>query len=316
MILTITPNPSLDLLYEADGLRWDDANRLPEPRRRPGGQGINAARAALALGADATAFAILGGGSGDDIAAALAADGVPLVSTRVDGATRLFIAVRDNVADRALLLNSPGPRRTPADETAALERIGRTIDALRPAWVTACGSVPPGFDPGFHARVGELARRAGARFVPDCDGDALRRAAPGADLLVPNHHEAERLIGRTTGDPESAARAARAIHREFRVPIVAITLGQLGAVIHDGRSTWLATPPAVPGSAVGAGDAFLAALVIALERNEDPAVALRYATAAGAATVAATGTDILNTLMLPTLHASTRLTPLHPQPQP
>src|SRR5690606_27197723 len=55
VILTLTPNPSLDLLFEAESLRWNDANRLEAPRRRPGGQGINVVRAARALGGDARA---------------------------------------------------------------------------------------------------------------------------------------------------------------------------------------------------------------------------------------------------------------------
>ena len=49
MILTVTPNPSLDLLFRAERLVWDDANRIPLPRRRPGGQGINVVRAVRAL---------------------------------------------------------------------------------------------------------------------------------------------------------------------------------------------------------------------------------------------------------------------------
>jgi fructose-1-phosphate kinase PfkB-like protein len=61
MILTLTPNPSLDLLFSAERLVWEDANRLPAPRRRPGGQGINLARAARELGGQAVAVAPLGG---------------------------------------------------------------------------------------------------------------------------------------------------------------------------------------------------------------------------------------------------------------
>jgi predicted alpha/beta-fold hydrolase len=63
LILTVTPNPSLDLLYRASTLVWDDANRIPEPRRRPGGQGINVARAVRSLGGEAAAVTMLGGAS-------------------------------------------------------------------------------------------------------------------------------------------------------------------------------------------------------------------------------------------------------------
>jgi fructose-1-phosphate kinase PfkB-like protein len=64
LVLTLTPNPSLDLLFSAERLVWDDANRLSDPRRRAGGQGMNVTRAALALGARSEAIALLGGRTG------------------------------------------------------------------------------------------------------------------------------------------------------------------------------------------------------------------------------------------------------------
>jgi 1-phosphofructokinase family hexose kinase len=307
MILTVTPNPSLDLLYDADGLSWDDANRIPEPRRRPGGQGINAARAVRALGGDTLALALLGGATGDEITAALDREGTPLTAVRAADPTRLFIGIRDRRHDRSLLLNSPGPVRSAQDAELLLERVERTLHESRPAWVACCGSLPPGFDERFYATVGRLSRDTGSRFVPDCDGGPLERAAGHADLLVPNQHEAERLSGRPAGDPSSAAAAAGALRRAFDCPLVAITLGSAGAVLHDGRSAWHATPPTVAGSAVGAGDAFLAALVLSLEAGLSPAVALSRAAACGAAAVAATGAAILDVDRLDVMERETRL---------
>jgi len=307
MILTVTPNPSLDLLYDADGLVWDDANRLPEPRRRPGGQGINAARAVRALGGDATALALLGGAAGDEIEAVLEAEATPLAPIRVADPTRLFIGIRDRRNDRSLLLNSQGPPRTARDAELLLNRLDEIVRQRKPAWVACCGSLPPGFDTGFYATAGRMARAAGARFVPDCDGPPLELAATGADLLVPNQHEAERLSSLPAGEPARAAAAASAIHLKFGVPLVAITLGREGAVLHDGRSTWLATPPAVSGSAVGAGDVFLATLLLSLEAGLPPAVALSRAVAAGAAAVATTGPAILDPDRMEGLERETRL---------
>lgn len=307
MILTVTPNPSLDLLYDADGLVWDDANRLPEPRRRPGGQGINTARAVRVLGGDATALALLGGAAGDEIEAVLESEATPLAAVRVADPTRLFIGIRDRGTDRSLLLNSPGPSRTARDAELLLERLDEIVRERKPAWVACCGSLPPGFDPGFYATVGRMARAGGSRFVPDCDGPPLERAAMGADLLVPNQHEAERLCDLPAGEPAAAAAAASAIHRRFEVPLVAITLGREGAVLHDGRSTWLATPPAVPGSAVGAGDVFLATLLLSLEAGLPPAVALNRAVAGGAAAVATAGAAIVDPDRLDRMERETRL---------
>lgn len=299
MILTVTPNPSLDLLFEADRLRWDDANRIPEPRRRPGGQGINTARAAIALGGNATALALLGGPGGDEIEAILRAEGTPVLPVPASSPTRLFIAIRESETGRSMLLNSPGPERSPTEADAFIDCARATIASLQPSWVACCGSVPPGFPPDLYATIGLAAREAGARFVPDCDGEPLRLAAPLADLLVPNHHEAERLAGRPAGDTAAAALAALALHGELGTDLIAITLGPAGAVLHDGRDTRVATPPPIDGPAVGAGDCFLAGLLIAIDNGRPVDVALRQATAAGAAAVAARGTSIIDIAALP-----------------
>ena len=110
-ILTITANPSLDLLFASDGLVWDDANRVPNPRVRPGGQGINLARAARVLGADALAVAPLGGAFGAVVRDALSGEGF-LRAVEIAGETRVFVEARDPDAG-SLPLNPRGPTLTP-----------------------------------------------------------------------------------------------------------------------------------------------------------------------------------------------------------
>jgi len=54
-----------------------------------------------------------------------------------------------------------------------------------------------------------------------------------------------------------------------------------------------AAPPIRDGSAVGAGDAFLAGLLAAMEEGAEPPEALRAAVAAGTATLLSDGQDLL-----------------------
>ncbi len=294
MIVTVTPNPSLDLLYEAGRLLWDDANRIAEPRRRPGGQGINVARTAHVLGADVTALALLGGATGYELRVILQEEGTPLRAVPAALPTRLFVAVREREARRALLLNSPGPDRTAAEADQLLRALAELLRERPRRWVAACGSLPPGFPADFYARAGAAARAAGARFVPDCDGDALRlAAAAGCDLLVPNQHEATRLLGHVAGDDATSAAAAAVELLALPCPMAAITLGARGAVLATRAGVWHASGPAQEGSAVGAGDAFLAGLLIALEMGVGEAEALRRATACGSAALVAPGSAML-----------------------
>ncbi len=303
MILTVTPNPSVDLLFEADALVWDDANRVAMPRRRAGGQGINVARAVAELGGEAVAVAPLGGAAGDELRVMLAAERLPLVHVPISGETRVFAGVREASTGRSLLLNPRGPVLDAAESEALAVAVAAAIREHRPDWVLTCGSLPPGLEPDFHARVGDAARACGARFVPDCDGEPLRLAASaGCDLLVPNLHEAARLLGRPlddagagVGGPAGAAAGAAADLLGFGPAVAAVTLGAAGAVLATPDGVWHAEPPAVSGSgsAVGAGDAFLAALVLHLRTHDDPAGALRAAVAAGTAVLVARGDRLL-----------------------
>lgn len=291
MILTITPNPSLDLLFEAERLVWDDANRIEEPRRRPGGQGINLSRAARVIGIPTHALALLGGNSGDEIARVLVSEGMPLTAVRIEAPTRTFVGVREVATGRSMLLNSRGPVLSGVERDALTRAVEKACDALRPDWVACCGSVPRGIGDDVYAEIGAIAKTCGARFVADCDGDALRAAEPLCDLLVPNRHEAERLTGLTIDSIDAAAHAAIGLARGR---IAAITLEADGAVLSDGTNAWLGKPtlPLNNGNPVGAGDAFLAGLLGGLETSAYLG-ALAAAVTAGTAVLRSTGEQIV-----------------------
>ncbi|MBW3553108.1 MAG: bifunctional hydroxymethylpyrimidine kinase/phosphomethylpyrimidine kinase [Gemmatimonadetes bacterium] len=323
MILTITPNPSLDLLFRAERLVWDDANRIPLPRRRPGGQGINVVRAARALepNAPARAIALLSGAVGRELSETLAAEGTPLRVVPLDGESRVFVGVRETETGRSLLLNPRGPAAGEAEAAALLDAVEEELavagSAGRAGWVACCGSLPPGLPTDLFARIGVLARGRGHRFVADCDGAALRLAvAAGCDLLVPNIHEAGRLLGREIG-ATGAVDAARSL-LELGPEVVVVTLGAEGAVAVSGEGAWTATPDlpaelrqeADGGSAVGAGDTLLAALLLALEA---PGGSIRSAlcdgVAAGTATLLGRGSTLLTAADYARVRPHVRVTP-------
>lgn len=306
MLITLTPNPSLDLLFTADRLVWDDANRVAPPRRRVGGQGVNVVRAARALspGREIRALALLGGAVGRDLEEMLRTEGTPLTAIPSTGETRVFVGARQ--ADgRSLLLNPRGPDLGPAEEGAVVAAVDAALDDAEAAggraWLACCGSLPPGLPADLYARLGRRARERGHRFVPDCDGEALRLAeAAGCDLLVPNAHEAERLLDRSVRTPREAAAAARALV-DRGTPRAAVTLGADGAVAADGAgAVWaVARPDAglvreiAAGSAVGAGDAFLAAFLLTPGEDGEIADAVAAGVAAGTATLLGRGPDLV-----------------------
>jgi fructose-1-phosphate kinase PfkB-like protein len=111
-------------------------------------------------------------------------------------------------------------------------------------------------------------------------------------------------------DLNSAAQAARQLH-ELGASIAAITLGDEGAVLSAGRTVWHAAPPRFDrGSAVGAGDAFLAALLEELEVESPMDSALRRAVAAGAAVLQSTGSELLTQVAVQQIYESIEARPL------
>lgn len=61
MILTVTPNPSLDRTYEVPSLERGAVLRAAGERTDPGGKGVNVSRAVAAAGGSTTAVLPLGG---------------------------------------------------------------------------------------------------------------------------------------------------------------------------------------------------------------------------------------------------------------
>ena len=293
MILTITPNPSLDYLFEAETLCWDDANRVEMPRRRAGGQGINLTRAARVLSGESVALAFFGGSAGQLLKDLLQDEGTPFIDVPIAAETRVFFGVREVSTGRSMLVNARGAILQREDERHLLDGVIRACRELRPGWVVCSGSVPRGLSQDLYAQIGDIAHTHGARFVADCDGAQLSSAvARGCDLIAPNQHEAERLTYTSISDVGAAIQAAHSLRGV--ADEVFVKLGAAGAVATSPQGCWLAQgPPLQSGSAVGAGDAFLAAALVAKQNGAPLEEALRAAVAAGTAVLRSSGSDLL-----------------------
>ena len=306
-IVTLTPNPSIDLLFETTRLVWDDANRVESPRRRAGGQGVNVVRAARELGGEALAVVPLGGAPGRELRELLQGEDTALREVAIAGETRVFCGVRETETGRSMLINPRGPMLSREEGDRLLAETARTLDDAGASWLACCGSLARGLEGDFYARAGAIAHARGVSFVPDGDGDALRLAAiGGCELLVPNEHEAARLLGRPALEAGDAVAAAQALLRW--TPLACITLGGAGAVCAARGGAWRAAPPPRPaGSAVGAGDVFLAGFLLALEGGAEPAEALRRAVAAGTAALVSQGAQLVSAADASALEPEVRL---------
>ena len=91
-------------------------------------------------------------------------------------------------------------------------------------------------------------------MVLDTSGAALAAAVDeGVDLIKPNLREMRELSGTEPSDAREWEEAAKTIGRDKRTPVIALTMGHLGAALVTNDRILRARPLAItPLSAVGA----------------------------------------------------------------
>jgi 6-phosphofructokinase 2 len=282
-ILTITPNPAVDLSYALPHLVSFHKMRTGPLVEDPGGGGINVARVLKSLGARVEAVTMLGGPIGQLLARLLNQSGVKWRAVHIAGETRLSINLHTTDEAGEYRLVPEGPQVTPHEWDALLD----LIDAEAGDWLVASGSLPPGVPDDAYAGLAARAHAHGHRIGIDTSGRALMALrGQKIDVLKLSESELATLAGQT--DIETAARLLIADGTAERV---AVTLGERGALLASTAGICRAPAIAVEiKSTVGAGDSFLAGLIDALSRGLDDAAALRWANATAAAAVSQEGT--------------------------
>lgn len=273
MIVTVTPNPSIDRTLRVPALRRAAVIRATETSSEVGGKGINVARSLTTMGVRAAAIAPASAASRALLGALIGSSAI-VRTVPIDGEIRVNLSIvePDGTVTK---INEPGPVLARGAVAALVDEIagaalalldgehahghpGRTIPVSSPRWLVGCGSLSPGLPETFYA---ELAARMpeDVRVAIDADRGALRAVIGGRiALLKPNRTELEELIGRsltTLGEVMDAAAALRS----DRVERILVSLGPDGALLVDAagarhveaRIDDLANP-------VGAGDALLA----------------------------------------------------------
>jgi 1-phosphofructokinase len=282
VIVTVTPNPSIDRTVAIERLERGGLIRAAPATSEAAGKGLNVSRALAVEGVETVAVLPVAEESAATYLGLLA-DAVPIVRVAVPGTVRLNISLvePDGTVTK---LNEPGPEMRDPDVDALLAAVAAVPAA---DWIVGCGSLPPGAPADLYARLMPLAS-ASRRVAVDTSGDALVAAVrAGVALVKPNLPELEQLSGRritTLGQAVDAA--CELIGR--RVGSVLLSLGADGAVFvdEDGAARHAEASIADAANSVGAGDALLAGFLAA----GGDAAALPEAVAWSVAAVRSSGT--------------------------
>ncbi len=291
MILCVAANPSIDRLFAVDRLVPGAIHRPAALVQVAGGKGLNVARAAAQLGGKVRAAALLGGHAGRWIAEQLGEEGIELHAAWAQAETRSSLSVAGAAEGLTEFYEHGLP--VSADEWATFAAMVAGL-AVEADWMTISGSLPPGAPDDGYVGLVPLARTA-------LDS---RAAGIEARPAVVKLNEAEAGVG-----ADGAVAAARALHDRSGGAAI-VTRGRAGAVLVTPAGEALAGRLDADGDyPVGSGDAFLAGLVVALDRGAGWPDALRAALGAGAANAALPGAGRLDRAHAERLAVQATITP-------
>ncbi|RYP82085.1 1-phosphofructokinase [Nocardioides guangzhouensis] len=299
MILTLTPNPSIDRTIDlAEPLVRGAVHRVTAILDQAGGKGVNISRAAVAAGLPTVA--VLPAAPDDPFVHELIAAGVHVQPEPPTGDVRVNLTVTEPDGTTTKL-NTPGAVATAASLAALEAGLLQHADDAR--WVVLAGSLPPGAPVDWYADLVRALRRTSTHIALDTSEGplsavvaALPDAAP--DLMKPNAEELASFTGgdtaRLEADPEAAAAAAATLV-EKGVGAVLATLGGNGAVLVTAEGAWhAAAPPTNVVSTVGAGDSSLFGYLLGDVRGGSAPERLALGVAYGSAAVGLAGTTVPN----------------------
>jgi ribokinase len=262
-----------------------------------GGKGANQAIAAARAGATCVFVGAVGSDSfGGHIRTVLTEAGVDesLVRT-VPGPSGVGLIVVDDEGENAIVV-APGANATlttlDADDRAAIA----AADVLVCQLETPIEGVRAAIDAAVAAGTYVVLNAAPAADLPES-------FFAGVDLLVSNQHEASALVEQTVGGVDKALEPGEADSADLAalvddllalVPRVVITRGAASCWYgdRDGAMYFVAPPTVHAVDTTAAGDAFTGALAVARAEGRSVVDALRWASAAGAASTRILGASV------------------------
>jgi 1-phosphofructokinase/tagatose 6-phosphate kinase len=252
---------------------------------------VNVARALKTLGVPVVAIGLAGGRTGTRIVEELQSEAILNDFVRIDGESRTSTAVVDLAGNTYTEINEWGPAVRQAELAILLEKLDYVAQGAE--MVVFSGSLPRDVDQGFYGDAIRALSRQGVQTALDSEGEPLRLGVEGGPTIVsPNQREAEALVGQELNDEEDFQLALDRI-REMGARNVLITQenGCLALLRDDGalRRFRAVAPRVEPVSSVGSGDVLLGAFLAARQTGRDAEESLRFAVAAGAASVGQVG---------------------------
>ncbi|HUY86509.1 MAG TPA: PfkB family carbohydrate kinase [Acidimicrobiales bacterium] len=198
MIVVVALNPSKDKLATVPAVKIGRIHRPTDLISLAGGKGLNAARAALSLGASVKAIFPSGGFCGNWIEQELIHQQMSFEAIPIDGESRSCLSVFSESDGSLTEFYESGPKLTKSEWGKLCLAVEGNCGNVE--WVVIAGSTPPGISEADVGALVSLAHDMGAKVAVDLRGDSLLSAiSHGAELVKVNMAEAGEAIQSLAG---------------------------------------------------------------------------------------------------------------------
>lgn len=298
MVLIITLNPSIDLLYFEQSFSLGKHNRFRQATTMAAGKGINCARALSHLGESSLTFSLVAGDSGVYFQQLLKKENFSSQFLRVPGETRHAITIMHNGNTHTEIVED-GPFIDYTVQEKIFSTILQLIQEQQCPIISLNGSVNAQ-DSKFYIHLIEQIRlqRPHAKILADFSRTALQSVLehPHAkpDFIKPNLDEFNEVMGQDFKTKEEII----SYLQEYPSPIsyTLISCGEQGAVAQfNGQIYDITAPKITLVNPTGSGDSTVAGAIYAFNKKLGDEDILRYAIASGTANAMEYGVGVIST---------------------
>lgn len=281
MILTITPNPTIDRVYFVDEFQMGEVHRPERVVCSAGGKGLNVARVAHLLEERASVMGFAGGFNGEFIKYEISKLGLEENLTSINGETRICVNVSDSSGKSGEILEQ-GPHVSEEEKNNFLKTFEECVDKCK--LVCAAGSLPQGIESSFYREIIRIAKKHGKKIIADASGKTLEDVISAAPFMIkPNRYELSLLMGREIDSVDDVKEALIYLDNSgIELPLA--TLGKDGALAYiDGKFYKFNSPEVDVINTVGSGDSSVAGIAVGISRNMSVIDSIKLGMAAGTA---------------------------------
>lgn len=213
MIITVTPNPTIDKIYWIERLCLDDGEmpvmRATRSYLTAGGKGINVSIFLARMGIENIAMGFIAGETGRAVERRVRNEGITTSFIWVEGETRTNVTLLERGHEqRPIQITEQGPTVPPEARQRFIAQYKRALSRAR--YVFLGGSLPPGMPAQFYQELTHIAHQRRVPVIVNAAGEALARALMEKPWLVkPDTRQHTDVAGVSLRTPEEILAVGR-----------------------------------------------------------------------------------------------------------